>query len=306
MRNTSMAIAMLLVCSCVAGCDGRVEESEDYEMQDQRTFFQRFSASELGVTLFVEANPILGYKGDPKKILNLTVDSAGACPVIVSLRSEYEIVNTVSQIGGPIVASVMWGIGGGRNEVEFDVPSGKLAADLAPLPAGTPYNEPMNNLGGGIQVYLGGASHVSISVRNDGNISPLTNPGGDRVGSTTAVKVIAHIEPGTASGLAPVERTIYAVGGNANLPADHLLPLNPINVSVPPLAKSVRFQRIPGNSPIQVLCINNFGMILREVNLGPNDEGPIPIDSSTGKLRIFNQSAADIDYMQAVFNVTPI
>lgn len=283
-------------------------------MKDTRNFFQKFSATDLGTTKTVISGfgvaglGLVGTRGQQQKMIDVSVEDAGACPIIVSARVEYQNdVAGAPQIGGPIVGIVQWGIGGGENQVEFDIPSGRLPTELAPLIAGVgnPDFEPMTNTGNGAQIYLGAASHVSVYVRHDGYVSPLFNPGGDYVGSPTPAKVIVHIQPATGSGHPPAERTIYVAGGVNNLAADAIPALGGQNISVPPFARSVRVQRIPFGLPVQLNFRNNFNWQYRVVDLGPNDEGPVRIDAATDRIFLVNSGAAPLTHCQCVFDIAP-
>lgn len=280
--------------------------------KDKRTFFEKCGATDLGTTKVIQsgiAGGGLGTRGQAQKMIDVSVEDAGACPVIVSARVEYQNdAAGANQIGGPIVGLVQWGIGGGENQLEFDIPSGRLPVFLAPLqqlPAGTPENEPMTNIGNGVQVYLGGASHVSVYVRHDGYMSPLIFPGGDYIGSPTPAKVIVHIQPATGSGHSPVERTIWCAGGANALAGDNLLVGAFVTVSVPPFAKAVRVQRMAPGTPVSLRFRNNFNLTYRQVELGPNDFGPVPIDSATDTIVLVNTAAVDMTALQCVFDVTP-
>jgi hypothetical protein len=271
-----------------------------------KTFFQKYGQSELGTTKLIISGQAAGFRGPLQKMIDVSVDDAGACPVIVSARVEYQQdAGGAAQIGGPIVGIVQWGIGGGENQVEFDIPSARLAQNVAPVGVDANF-QPMTNIGNGVQVYLGGASHVSVYVRHDGQMSPLTNPGVNNIGATVPAKVIVHIQPAESGGRPPVERTIFAVGSAANPAPDQLIPGGLVNISIPPFAKSVRIQRRAGNLPVDLWFSNNFGVNYRRTSLGVNDEGPVAIDAASEQLRIFNTGAVNIEYLQAVFDVTPI
>lgn len=280
-------------------------------MKDKRTFFEKYGATELGTTKVIQSpflSEPMGTRGHAQKMIDVSVDDAGACPIIVSARVEYQNdAAGVPQIGGPIVGLIQWGVGGGENQVEFDIPSGRLATELAPLiaGAGNPAFVPMTNTGNGAQIYLGAASHVSVYARHDGYVSPLVNPGNDYIGSPTPAKVIVHIQPATGSGRPPVERTIYVAGGVNDLPGDALAIAAGQNISVPPFGRVVRVQRRPIGIPVNLVFRNNFNWTYREVDLGPNDEGPINIDAATDRIFLTNTGAAAITQLQCVFDVSP-
>lgn len=283
-------------------------------MKDKRTFFEKFGATDLGTTKIVTSGivtGIIGTRGQQQKMIDVSVEDAGACPIIVSGRVEYQNdAGGVSQIGGPIVGIIQWGVGGGENQVEFDIPSARLAGFVAPIGANANF-QPMTQMGNGAQIYLGGASHVSVYVRHDGYCSPLVNPGGDYIGSPVPAKVIVHIQPATGSGQPPVERTIVAAGGMADnppgapVPGDYLTPANAIGVSIPPFGRCVRIQRIPFGSPVHLEFANNFGVRIRHYDLGPNDEGPVRIDAASDMVFVQNTGAVNITKLQCVFDVAP-
>lgn len=292
-----IGLVLLLLTAC---------EGEDMRSP---TFFEQFGASELGTTKYVAANAVQGMRGAEQKMIDISVADAGACPVIVSIRTEYE---QTAAIGGPVVGRVQWGVGGGQNQVEFDVPSPKLPALTAPI-GQSPDFQPMNNPGGGVQIYLGGTSHVSVYVRNDGNMASLTNTitrgalgPNDNIGSPTPVKVIVHVEPAAGTGHPRVERTIWVAGGILGQPESNLTPGNAVIATVPPFGQSVRVQRVPSGLPVHLRFINNFGFTYREVDLGPNDEGPVSFDNATVSIAFQNTGAANMTQLQAAFDVTPI
>lgn len=268
-------------------------------------FFAHFKdrQCELGTTKNVFPAAVEGQKGEVIKMLSLSVPDTDAAPVLISLRTEYSVIDGIAGIGSPIVGLLQWGVGGGENQLDFDIPAPRLPALIVPA---TPPNQPTNNIGNGVQVFVS-TSHISLYVRHDGNIGPLTNPTGDHVGSITPVKVICFVSPGEGSGRPALERTIMCAGGTAAGPpaATPLTPAAIVNVTVPPFAKTARFQRLPYGTPLRVTSVNNFGVTYREVNVPVNDEGPIPIDAWAQEIRVQNTGAVNIDFLQVVFDVTP-
>ncbi len=304
-------IAVFFLVATLAGCDATIYE--DAETMKTQTFFEKYGQTELGSTKTVVANANIGERGPEQKMIDISVDDAGSCPVIVSFRVEY---GAAVGIGGPLVGIVQYGTGGGETQVEFDIPSGRHPGQMAPQ-GQPPRYQPMTNTGSGLNVYLGAASHVSVYVRNDGfiasiqnviaraNLVPSQTPN-DYVGSPSPAKVIVHVQPAEGSGHPKVERSIWACGGVLAQPESVLPPGMAVWVTVPPFSKSVRVQRTPSGSPIQLNFHNNFGFNYRTINLGPNDEGPVEFDSATDAINFFNTGAANIDIMQAVFDVTPV
>jgi hypothetical protein len=296
-----LATLVLPIVITFAACD----------MQGEKTmnFFDKYSATDLGSTKIVTANAVVGLRGEMQKMLDISVDDDGACSVDISIRAEYSVtVDTgIQTVGGPLVGLLQWGVGGGSNQVEFDIPTARLPASLAPnalaaLGTGAVVNAPTYDLGRGVKIRLGSASHVSLTVRSDGNMSPLNNPGGDFIGNNAAAKIIAFAGPSDMAANTPLERSLVAAGGNAGSP---LAPLGVVFVTIPPFAKSVRFERTPAASPMLVTFFTNNGVAHRNLNVAVNDEGPFPLAAASDHFSIINQGAANIDWITCVFDVTP-
>jgi hypothetical protein len=237
----------------------------------------------------------------PQKMIDVSSDDAAAVPVCVSFRTEYDRdPNTgADAVGGPIVGIVQWGVGGGKNEVEFDIGSPRTPAGLAP---GIPNFQPMNNVGQATQVQLGGTSHVSVYVRHDGSVSPLTAPGADVIGFLAGVKVIAFVSPGV-SNKAPIERTIVVSTFTSPLGIAGAIAVNP-----PPFAKSVRIERIDSAGllpPMQLDFFNSLGQIARRIPVPTNGEGPYPFSASTNWILVTNLGPNVVHWCSLVFDVTP-
>jgi hypothetical protein len=204
-------------------------------------------------------------------------------------------------LGSPLVGLLIWGVGGAHNELEFDIPSPRLAAQLTPI---DPNNRPSINIGSGIQVPIS-ASHVSLWVRNDANLSPVNNLALDNwIGCTTAAKVMAFVCPDGGSSRAILTRTIYAVGGNNTFKPDSLASGSSVRISVPPFAKRVRIQA--GGATLDVNCTNNVGMAYRFFSIPSGWEDWVDFDPQTSTLEIFNRTSNNINWMQCVFDVSPI
>lgn len=283
-------------------------------------FFDHFEnrQSELGTTKFVVAGPNIGDRGPWVKMLNLSVPDKDAALVAVSFRTEYDAdpATGLPAIGQPLVGSIQWGVGGAESQVEFDIPAPKNPQGFTP--AGFPTNAPMINIGGSVTIMVY-ASHLSVYARHDGNISPLVNPPqqaalvppqlpNDWVGAPgNPAKVLCFVGPGNAQ-RSIIERTIYAAGGNVfpGLATSNLVAGNSVDVSVPPFAKAVRFQRgNPELFPLEVLAFSSNAAPHRTFNVPINLEGYIMIDASTVMLRVFNRAAADLSRLQLIFDVTP-
>lgn len=360
-----------------------------------KNFFSDFGKDRLGATKLVRPALTANLRGDPQKLLDLTVDDKYAAPLIISIRSEYStqqstvsntlapavvIINAtnaapivittavphglttgqsvtvtgvrgnlaanisttatvitpitfsldgsdgtlagpytaggqvvatslggtgtgIAQVGSPLVGTLLWGVGGGENQIDFDVPSPRFPDLFFPGPA----QQAESNIGSGVQIAIC-ASHVSLYVRNDAWLGPITNPlGGTNIGSVSPAKVIAFCGPNHGNNQPPLQRTIFVAGSDAGAPADNL----PIGstvavVPVPPFARSVRFARIPSGSPLTVQAANNVGVVFRSVDIPVNSEGPMLLDGFTHGIRITNTGAVAITYLQAIFDVTPL
>jgi hypothetical protein len=197
-------------------------------------FFKHFRPGELGTTSYVAASPTRGTRGNWAKLLDVTVDDADAEALVVNIRAEYTIdQRTMSPdlatpivgipqgrqtTGYPLVGWLIWGVGGAHTEVEFDIAVGRLPSLLVSEGAinGTMDQQPMINFGSGLTIHIS-ASHVSLYVRNDGNMSPLVNPGGDQIGDPLGIaKVQAFLGPGDTTRPNTLERTIWCAGGGVN------------------------------------------------------------------------------------------
>lgn len=301
------------------------EPPEDEPMS--QNFFQKYSAPELGTTKFIDpgllpnaAPPpnfvvLPGTRGQQAKMLDVSCDDAAAVPVTVSIRTEYDIdPNTGNPAtGGPLVGTLLWGIGGAFNQLEFDIPSARVPDHLAPT---NDYpHAPMILSGNGVQIYLSGASHVSLDVRNDGSVAPLTNPASlFPIGFVAGAKVLAFVSPGSGSNR-PVERSIVLA-----IQSDPLVPVGAVpgtfvEVTVPPFTKTVRFERFSSlgaagsAGPVEPLYLEFFdrslGNLIRTTDLGANEEGPIPLSTSTVNIRVYNTGAHNCSRLTAIFDVTP-
>jgi len=206
-------------------------------------------------------------------------------------------------IGGPLVGRVQWGVGGGYNVIEFDIPTGRIDTMLEP---GTPEQRPVFDIGNGVQLYIN-ASHVSVYVRNDGNLSPVNAPDNvpDRIGSPVGAKIIAFVAPGASRGGPPIQRTIYAVGGVA--PGVPLLPGATVAITIPMFARRVRFARTPiATTPINIRIRTAVAVFIRQFDIPINSEGPIEIKGDEVIMEITNNGAVNINHLQAYFDVDPI
>lgn len=293
------------------------ELAEDPTMR--ATIFDKYTAPELGTTKFVDPAllpnpapppappfiPNIGVRGTPVKMLDVSCEDKWATDVTVSIRAEYDLdPNTGNPaIGGPLIGTLQWGIGGSENQVEFDIPSARMPDSMAP--AGNFPAAPMVLNGNGVQIFLAGTSHVSLTVRNDGSMSPLTTPGVNQIGFVARAKVLAHVSPG-GSPIARLERVITASTITSPL---GVAPLNTVSVTIPPFAKSVRFERYNASQLVEPLQVLFFpfagGNLLRIVTVGANDEGPILIAPTSGEMIITNTGASVVNQLNCVFDVTP-
>lgn len=209
----------------------------------------------------------------------------------------------LSQLGAPVVGIMQWGVGGGHAELEFDVPAPRWP--LLNSPFGLPDNQPMQNTGNGVSIPIT-ASHVSLYVRHDGYMSPINNPGADYIGNLSPVKVICFAGPGSVN-QAQLRRTIFAVGGQMPGPISNLAPAGNVIVNVPPYANKVWIQRYPAATPVRVEFRKNDGSTYyHDVGLAVNSEGPIVIDGMSEGFSVTNVGATNINFLQAVFEVSPL
>jgi hypothetical protein len=276
-------------------------------------FFDRFKPAELGTVRLVTPAQFLGQRGDWMKLLELHAPDGDACPVHISFRSEYSITGAVvsggpttgdgiiSQ-GGPIVARVSWGVGGARNVIEFDVPPSRVPANF--LPPAT-VNQPVNDIGNGITLNVSGSA-FAVEVRNDGNLATFSAPAADnRIGfEVSPVRVQAFVSPGSASGRAPLRRMVYAAGGTPNRPLANGATL--IGIPIPSFAKRVFLTRIdPATTPLTVFTTDPFGVLLRQVNVPVNSEGPIELSAAEATITVTNAGAVPAATLNLLFEVDP-
>lgn len=265
-------------------------------------FFERCEPNQLGTTKYVGGGTVAGTRGLNQKMIDVSCDDAEAIPVTVSVRSEggSDPATGLPATGGPIVATLQWGVGGSYNEVEFDVPPARIPENTAP--AGDFPRAQMMLSGGGVQVFLAGASHVSLYVRNDSSQSPLITPGTGTIGFTASAKIHAFVSPGGSQNT-KVERQIIL-----STFAQHIAPAASVAVTVPPFAKSGRIERTFNSGfvePVSLSFFNGLGQLFRNVVLGTNAEGPFEISPQTVWILVTNTGASDIQWSSAVFDVTP-
>lgn len=286
-----MKIYSVLCLVGLTACDQTAE-------RNTMTFFEKYSAPELGTTKYVQPGQAAGQRGQLQKMIDVSVPDEGACPVTVSVRTEYTVNDATGNpaIGFPLVGILQWGIGGGENQLEFDIPAPRYPDNISP--AGNMAASPMNNIGQGVQVFLSGASHVSLYARNDARISPLVSPGFTVIGFTEAAKVIGFLSPG-GSATAPIERSIYL-----STTASPLVVAASVRLTVPPFAKSIRLERT-ANQPLELNFFNNSGVIFRTVQIPVNSEGPVAISAQTADILVTNVGATATPWLIAVFDVTP-
>lgn len=208
-----------------------------------------------------------------------------------------------SGVGGPLVGRLEWGVGGGHNIIEFDIPTARFTNFLRPL--GFPDSQPVDDIGNGTQLYIN-ASHVSLYARHDGNISTVNSPGTNRVnGGTTPAKIITFISPGASRGGSPLQRTIHAAGGlGPNVP---LAAGANVIITIPTFARRAWFQRIPSDTtPLLVRVLNNVDGTMYEARIPINSEGPMILRGDPMSLNITNQGAVALTELQVLFEVSPI
>ncbi len=283
-------------------------------------FLEKFGAidkSMLGTTKQLTASTVIGDRGDWQKMIDIATEDGDSLPITVSLRSEYfiDLATGLPGIGQPLVGLAIWGTGGAQNQVEFDIPCSRLSAGNVPV--GVPSAAPMTNIGSGVQFEING-SGLSLYARHDGNIAPIINsvhrtalglPPNDWVGIPgNPAKLLSFVSPGQSMNT-KLQRTIYVAGGNTfpGLAASALAPGEFVDVSVPPFAKAVRFQRgDPSTEPLNIACFSNNAAAHRFFNVPVNVEDWFLLDGQTITIEITNTGAAAINRLQAVFDVTPL
>jgi hypothetical protein len=283
------------------------------------SFFDNFSPTELGSVRLIPPNLTTGAKGDYVKMLELHADDRQAREVMISLRAEYSLSGSlispgqgevnppaqgVPQTGGPLVCRITFGVGGGYNVIEFDVSPSRVPANfapIAPLP-GKPENQPVSDIGDGTVVVLSGSS-FTVELRNDANLSSLTNPGANSTNtSLVPVKALAFAAPGSFLGR-PLKRAVLVAGGTPNAP---LTAGTTVVVTIPSFAHRVTFPRSPSNqTPLFITTTDAFGQIIRTIDVGVNDEGNIELSPRELILTIRNDGAVSASVLQAYFDVDP-
>lgn len=266
------------------------------------TFFEKCAPNELGTTKYVGAGTVAGSRGLDQKMIDVSCDDEFASDVTVSVRSEgaNDPATGNPATGGPIIATLQWGVGGSYNELEFDVPPARIPGNIAP--AGDFPRAPMMLQGGGVQVYLAGASHVSLYVRNDSSQSPLISPGVGTIGFTAAAKIHAFVGPGGSQSSRVTREIVLSTF------AQHIPVGGSVAVTVPPFARSVTFQRINNSGlvePLQLDFFNGLGQIFRRTGAPTNGEGPFDISPQTVWMLVTNLGASDVQWCSANFDVTP-
>lgn len=305
MRILSIAITITLSIA-LGACGDETMIIPNFFINEDGT--PRFKATELGNTTLVPPNAVASSRGDPRKILNVIAPDQFAQPVTINLRVEYSIVEVLpggavpanlgaDQIGFPIVALVKWGTGGAYQQIEFDVPPAIRADVNAPL--ATPGARPVTDLGSGVNITLSGAA-FEVQVRNDGSLSHLVAPTVVApIGSPTPAKVMATLGPAAPGGNAPVRRVIYVAGDGQNLAAGI-----GVLVPIPPLAKRVRFMRIPiDTTPLTVEMLDPTAVVILSVPVPVNSDGPLELHPNVRILRVINNGAVPITSLQVVYDV---
>lgn len=282
-------------------------------------FWKRFRRDELGSTKIVAPSQSIG-RGQYQKMIDVDAPDACAVPILVSIRSEYSIEQPVvlsgtgpapssgnEQIGSPLVGRVEWGVGGGFNAIEFDVPSPRIPSNNKPI--GFPESWPTPDIGNGIQLVVTGSA-VRVYVRNDSNIGVSLDPTvsvnpGPAPHVPSPAKVISFIGPGGvgATGASRLTRTIFAVTGGVNLG-----PGQATTITVPMFAKRVRFPRTPiGTTPLAVDVRNTSNLTTQQFNVGANEQGLLELFSTVEtELFVLNQGAVNITQLYGLFEVDPL
>jgi len=332
-------ISFLLAAS---SCDYTTVVEKDSTMATSNSdpFFSHFEgkASKLGSSQIIQPSIIwsvpplglyptaFGVRGGLVPLLQVSVPDEDASLVTVNCRSEYETTqdsrgNVVPAVGSPAVAVIQWGTGGGRHELEFDIPSAKFPMYM-PLGGFPAENQPLSIMGNGV-CFTVAASHVTVSVRHDGGLNPLNNLGGDFIGDLRPIRASCFIGPGSNTSLTQVKRSIVAVGGTSLFSYPTLAPpFSPfvatvplaagasVLVPVPPFAKTVSFYRHGAADEVPPLIVYcnpdaNLASIYQVLHVGVNNVESFEIDGQVQTLTIANVGANPIYYMAVVFDVTP-
>lgn len=288
-------------------------------------FFNDLRPDELGTTHTINPSLTTGVRGDFKSFINLHKSNRESVGVIVSVRSEYSVVQPVPsvgntlipdfpgvsigtpQVGSPLVARLTWGVGGGRNTVEFDIPSPRFMANLQPP---NPACQPTNDAGNGVQVYVFG-SGFDLLVRNDGALAPATAPfalspvgvgAASAIGTRFPAKVVAFIGPGHSRGGSPLRRTIWVSDPNFPLAATAS-----VAITIPAFARRVYILReFPEAQPLLLLFRDSNNITNHFVNVPVNFMGPIEIMPNDDNMVLTNNGAFAISNLKAMFDVSPI
>jgi hypothetical protein len=325
-KATTLALLTLSIAAVACGgepCDMGINNPGEIP------FFAKFRRDELGSTKYVEPRPATQGtgRGANQKMIDLAADDALATGIIVSFRAEYSqnqatvsqmpgpggtLVGPppgtgVEQLGAPLVGRVEWGVGGGFQAIEVDIPGPRVPG--LQFPFGSPANFPIDDLGNGVQVLVTGSA-VRAYARNDSNIGLGVNATlpVQGTGPGFIAKVIAFVSPAYGRGGPPVKRTIYLCRGAGGV-AGGALPAggSAVVTNVPLFARRVWIHRFPiATTPLNVQLRDTQSVTVGEVNLPVNSIGPIELFNAVTDIRIANNGAVEINDLTAVYDVDPI
>jgi hypothetical protein len=280
-------------------------------------YFNEMDRAKLGnASLIVPPADNVGQRGQWMKLFNTSVPDEFADTITISIRSEYALnqpqvsgfgvaPGALPLFGRPLVARIRWGTGGSYNVIDFDVPPPN-AQFLAPI--GFPGSAPIDDIGSGVTITLSGSA-FEVMVRNDGNLSYLVNPGVTEIATPSAKALVRGSLNPDQGHTDRLSRTVFIAGvsgGGSGPPNNPLTVGGAVQMNVPAFAKSVRFPRTPiANTPLTVTLRTNTTSDLSQVQLGPNEEGPIMLAPDAVVIAVANAGAVNVDALQAVFDVTP-
>jgi hypothetical protein len=269
--------------------NGAAPESSSEEFFD---VFSHLRTAKYGNEVLVQGSgigaPAVHDVGNLTKILDVQTPDGESQPF--NLQVCLNPSDRDSNFGGPIIAVLEWGTGGGLNTVEFDVPTwvdpSILLARTNPL-----FYMKTNAVTVGVT-----ASAFTLSVRNDGSMRPILTAGAANIGSGRAARVTASVGRGSNS-QSLLRRTIYlcnsALANGAN-----------VQTFVPPFSRRVWFPRVPGTTAtLQIRTFDAFTNFLGTFDIPANSQGPFELSPQVNVVNVLNNSGADITMLNAVFDL---
>jgi hypothetical protein len=326
MTKTSIALVTLAIA---AVCCGGESDNMPPTQPGEIPFFARFRRDELGSTKIVSPRATAQGtgRGANQKMIDLAAPDSEATGIIVSFRAEYsQNQATVSQmpgpggtlvgpapgtgieqLGAPLVGRVEWGVGGGFQAIEIDIPGPRVPS--LQFPTGSPQNFPIDDLGNGVQILVTGSA-VRAYARNDANIGLGVNPAiaaGSGGGEDDKAKIICFVSPAYGRGGPPVKRSVYLARGAGGAAGGALGPGLAVVSNVPMFARRVWVHRFPiATTPMNIQLRDTQSVTIGEVNLSANEIGPIELLNAATDLRFQNLGAVEIGDLVVVYDVDPI